>query len=75
MAGTYGGKYGGKFLGKEFINDKNKLIGKENAARTSIQIGYIGGLGGKSDDSLFYRHCHIVVKKNGVRIDPRKVFC
>jgi len=75
VAGTYGGKYGGAYLGKEFINAKNELIGAENKTKTSIQIGYIGGLGGKSGDGLLYRPCHIVVKKNGVRIDPRKIFC
>lgn len=75
VGGTYGGKYGGAYLGKEFINAKNELIGKENDAKTSVQIGNIGGLGGKSGEGLLYRHCHIVAKKNGVRIDPRKVFC
>ncbi len=75
VAGTYGGQYGGAFLGKEFINPKNELTGKENAAKTSIQIGYIGGLGGSSGKGKLYRHCHIVVKKNGSRVDPRKIFC
>ena len=75
VAGTYGGKYGGAYLGKEFINAKNELIGAENKTKTSVQIGYIGGLGGKSGDGRLYRHCHIVVKRNGARIDPRKVFC
>lgn len=74
VAGTYGGKFGAAYLGKEFINSKNELIGDENQTKTSVQIGYIGGLGGISDSGL-YVHCHIVVKKNGTRIDPRKVFC
>lgn len=75
VAGTYGGQFGAAYLGREFINAKNELTGAENATKTSVQIGYIGGLGGKSGDGLLYRHCHIVVKKNGARIDPRKVFC
>lgn len=73
--GTYGGQYGGAFLGKEFINPKNKLTGKENPSKTSVQIGLIGGLGGNSGKGKVYKHCHIVVKKNGKRIDPREVFC
>ena len=42
-------------------------------AMGSIQIGFIGGLG--SIDSKNYIHTHIVTKLNGVRVDPRTVFC
>lgn len=72
VAGTYGGQYEAAYLGKEFVNSKNELTGEENESKTSIQIGYIGGLGG---EGKLYKHCHITVKKNGALTDPRKIFC
>lgn len=72
VAGTYGGQYKAAYLGKEFVNSKNELTGQENESKNSIQIGYIGGLGG---EGKLYRHCHITVKKNGSLTDPRKIFC
>lgn len=75
VAGTYGGEHDGAFLGKEFINSKNQLIGPENEAGTSVQIGFMGGLAGEGDKDGLYRHTHVVVKKKGKRTDPRKIFC
>ena len=78
VGGTYGGNEGGQYLGKQFIDSKGNLIGSTNAAG-SVQIGIIGGVGGRESPARYkpplYRHTHIVVKKNGKRIDPRKVFC
>lgn len=74
VAGTYGGDKGGKFMGKEFIETKGgkeKLIGPKNKAG-SLQIGYIGGLGGEGKG---YNHSHVNVYYNGARTDPRKLFC
>jgi len=75
VAGTYGGDHGGAFLGREFINSAGRLIGSQNAAKISTQIGFIGGLAGEGKVEGLNRHTHVVVKRNGKRIDPRKVFC
>lgn len=74
VAGTYGGDKGGKFMGKEFVKTtgaKKELIGRKNKAG-SLQIGYIGGLGGEGTG---YNHTHVNVYYNSQRTDPRKIFC
>jgi RHS repeat-associated protein len=63
VGGTHGGDEGGQFLGD--------FKGETNAAG-SERIGNIGGLGG---DGNGYNHTHVIVRLNGKRIDPRKVFC
>jgi hypothetical protein len=82
VGGTNGGQVGGQNLGNEFIRRNRdgtySLIGPTNSAGSS-QIGIIGGPGGREPSGIsrnpLYRHTHVVIKRNGRRIDPRKVFC
>jgi len=76
VRGTYGGDYGGQNLGKEFIKN-NVLIGPKNSTG-SLQVGLIGGLGGRQPKEYrnpLNRHTHVTIKRNGRKIDPRKIFC
>jgi hypothetical protein len=66
-------------------NNKNKTPSENisNPGRERIaRIGFVGGPGGDSGtpfpDGTGYVHTHIVFfsdKANGIRIDPRKLFC
>jgi RHS repeat-associated protein len=41
----------------------------------SMRIGDIGGPGGEWDHPIFNIHSHILIRKDGKPVDPRKAFC
>lgn len=81
VGGTYGGTRDGKKLGEAFArynrNGVPTLTGSTNAAG-SMQIGYIGGLGGGTGNGETggdYIHTHISFKLSGKYVDPKSLFC
>jgi hypothetical protein len=58
---------GGTDADDNLVMDRNDRNGMG-----SIRIGIIAGPGGEGNG---YNHSHITVRVNGVRTDPRKVFC
>ena len=54
-------------------DNKNKVPSAPLRSSTAItRIGYVGGFGGEGEG---YYHTHIIFSVNGLRVDPRSVFC